>query len=94
MVRHRHHRAIAAAGAKFLQQFRLFFRYHQSAEAKVIVLGWVNDDTTLRAYESSSDAYAMFRKMINRGNPPNSWSALLTTASADFGEATADACHS
>jgi toxin YhaV len=69
--------------AKFLQQFRLFFRYHQSAETKVIVLAWVNDDTTLRAYESPSDAYAVFRKMLNRGNPPDSWSDLLATASAD-----------
>ena len=70
--------------AKFLQQFRLFFRYHQSTETKVIVLAWVNDDTTLRAYESSSDAYAVFRKMLNRGNLPDSWSDLLATASADW----------
>ena len=49
----------------------------------MIVLAWVNDDTTLRAYESPSDAYAVFRKMLNRGNPPDSWSDLLATASAD-----------
>jgi 6-phosphofructokinase 1 len=30
--------------AKFLQQFRLFFRYQQSAGAKIIVLAWVNDE--------------------------------------------------
>jgi len=36
--------------AKFLQQFRLFFRSRQSEGAKVIVLAWVNDDSTLRAY--------------------------------------------
>jgi toxin YhaV len=29
---------------KFLQQFRLFFRYQQSADAKIIVLAWVNDE--------------------------------------------------
>ena len=39
--------------AKFLQQFRLFFRYQQSEGAKIIVLAWVNDDSTLRAYELS-----------------------------------------
>ena len=27
--------------AKFLQQFRLFFRYQQSASAKIIVLAWM-----------------------------------------------------
>jgi toxin YhaV len=35
--------------AKFLQQFRLFFRYQQTEGAKIIVLAWVNDDSTLRA---------------------------------------------
>src|SRR5258707_54469 len=42
--------------AKFLQQFRLFFRYQQTEGAKIIVLAWVNDDSTLRAYESANDA--------------------------------------
>ena len=67
--------------AKFLQQFRLFFRYQQSADAKIIVLTWVNDDSTLRAYESASDAYAVFRKMLDRGNPPDTWKELLAAAS-------------
>ena len=65
---------------KFLQQFRLFFRYQQSAGAKIIVFAWVNDDSTLRAYESANDAYAVFRKMLNRGNPPDSWNELLAAA--------------
>jgi toxin YhaV len=69
--------------AKFLQQFRLFFRYRQSEGAKVIVLAWVNDDSTLRAYESANDAYAVFRKMLKRGNPPDTWRELVTAASAD-----------
>jgi toxin YhaV len=67
--------------AKFLQQFRLFFRYQQSGDAKIIVLAWVNDDSTLRAYESGSDAYAVFRKMLDRGNPPDTWKELLAAAS-------------
>jgi toxin YhaV len=67
--------------AKFLQQFRLFFRYQQSADAKIIVLAWVNDDSTLRAYESANDAYAVFGKMLKRGNPPNTWKELLAAAS-------------
>jgi len=39
--------------AKFFQQYRLFFRYH--AQGKVIVLAWVNDEDTKRAYESGDD---------------------------------------
>jgi toxin YhaV len=67
--------------AKFLQQFRLFFRYQQSADAKIIVLAWVNDGSTLRAYESVNDAYAVFRKMLKRGNPPDGWKELVKSAS-------------
>jgi toxin YhaV len=69
--------------AKFLQQFRLFFRYQQSADAKIIVLSWVNDDSTLRAYESANDAYAVFRKMLDRGNPPDTWKELVAVAASD-----------
>lgn len=70
--------------AKFLQQFRLFFRYQRSKTTKVIVLAWVNDDSTLRAYGSATDAYAVFRKMLKQGNPPDDWNALLLeTAEAD-----------
>lgn len=56
--------------AKFLQQFRLFFRYQRSADANIIVLAWVNDELSLRAYESTTDAYAVFRKMLKRGGSP------------------------
>ena len=70
--------------AKFLQQFRLFFRYQQSQTSKIIVLAWVNDDSSLRAYGSATDAYAMFRKMLARGNPPDDWNALLGNAKADI----------
>lgn len=49
---------------KFLQQFRLFFRYQRSSDGGTIILAWVNDDNMLRAYESDTDAYAVFRKML------------------------------
>ena len=68
--------------AKFLQQFRLFFRYQQSAASKIIIFAWVNDDTTLRAYGSATDAYAVFRKMLKQGHPPDDWEALLEAASS------------
>ncbi len=64
--------------AKFFQQYRLFFRYH--AQAKMIVYVWVNDNDTKRAYESSDDAYLVFRKMLESGHPPDSWDQLLKEA--------------
>jgi len=64
--------------AKFFQQYRLFFRYH--AAAKMIVYAWVNDDDTKRAYESSDDAYRVFRKMLESGHPPDDWNQLLSQA--------------
>jgi len=64
--------------AKFFQQYRLFFRYH--AGARVIVYAWVNDDDTKRAYESSDDAYRVFRKMLESGHPPDDWDQLLSKA--------------
>jgi toxin YhaV len=60
-------------------RFRLFFRY--SSSAKVIVFAWVNDENTLRTYGSKSDAYAVFRKMLDGGNPPDVWAALMLAAS-------------
>lgn len=67
--------------AKFFQQYRLFFRYH--APSKVIVLAWVNDEDTLRAYESNDDAYRVFRRMLANGQPPNDWIQLLAEARAE-----------
>lgn len=64
--------------AKFFQQYRLFFRFHSAS--KVIVYAWVNDDNTLRAYESADDAYRVFRKMLDGGNPPDDWNGLLKAA--------------
>lgn len=64
--------------AKFFQQYRLFFRYH--AASKVIVLAWVNDEDTKRAYDSSEDAYRVFRKMLESGHPPDDWSQLIHEA--------------
>jgi toxin YhaV len=67
--------------ATFFQQYRLFFRYH--APSKVIVLAWVNDEDTKRAYESSNDAYRVFRRMLERGHPPDDWNQLLDEARAE-----------
>lgn len=77
-ARHRHWRR-----AKFLQQYRLFYRYRVDGDRKVIVLAWVNDERTLRAYESGSDAYLVFNRMLDRGHPPDDWDMLLREAQQD-----------
>jgi toxin YhaV len=66
--------------AKFFQQYRLFFRYDTTA--KVLVLAWVNDEDTQRAYDSSDDAYRVFQRMLKGGNPPDDWDELLAQAKA------------
>ena len=64
--------------AKFFQQYRLFFRYHQ--KSKIIVFAWVNDEKSKRAYDSKTDAYRVFNKMLKNGNPPDDWNELLESA--------------
>jgi toxin YhaV len=63
-------------------RFRLFFRY--SSSAKIIIYAWVNDANSLRTYGSKSDAYAVFKAMLDKGNPPESWAALMAQ-SAELG---------
>lgn len=60
-------------------RFRLFFRY--DSKSRIIVYAWVNDETTLRTYGAKTDAYAVFRGMLDKGTPPDSWNALLKAAS-------------
>lgn len=70
--------------AKFFQQYRLFFRFH--AESRIIIFAWVNDDTTLRAYVSRTDAYRVFKGMLEDGNPPDDWKALLASVQSASGQ--------
>jgi toxin YhaV len=60
------------------QRFRLFFRYN--ASARIIIFAWVNDADTLRVDGSRSDAYAVFRSMLDKERPPDDWRALLIEA--------------
>jgi toxin YhaV len=60
-------------------RFRLFFRY--DSNAKVIIFAWVNDETTLRTYGGKTDAYMVFKGMLEDGNPPDDWVALHKAAS-------------
>lgn len=73
--------------AKFFQQYRLFFRFH--AESRIIIFAWVNDDTTLRAYDSRTDAYRVFKGILEDGNPPDDWKALLASVQSASGQLSA-----
>jgi toxin YhaV len=67
---HRHWRR-----AKFLQRFRLFFRFDSAS--RIIIYGWVNDENTLRKAGSRSDPYAVFMRRLDAGDPPDRWEDLL-----------------
>ena len=64
--------------AKFHERYRLFFRF--SSKEKVIVYAWVNDENTLRKIGSRTDPYAVFRAMLNVGNPPSTMAELLSVS--------------
>jgi toxin YhaV len=62
--------------AKFNQRYRLFYRF--SSKEKVIVYAWVNDEQTLRKAGSKTDPYAVFRAMLEAGDPPGTMKDLLS----------------
>lgn len=70
---HRHWRR-----AKIGRRFRVFFRY--DTRARTIVFAWVNDEQTLRAAGSTSDSYTVFKRMLERGNPPDDWESLVAAS--------------
>jgi len=70
--------------AKFHQRYRLFFRF--STSDKVIVYVWVNDEFTLRKAGSNTDAYAVFKSMLDAGDPPRTLEGLLKRAKEIQGE--------
>ncbi|MGH7624667.1 MAG: type II toxin-antitoxin system YhaV family toxin [Gemmatimonadaceae bacterium] len=61
-------------------RFRLFFRFHSTH--KIIVYAWLNDDQSLRTRGARTDAYGVFARMLNAGNPPDDWEKLVAAASA------------
>ena len=60
--------------AKFGAQYRIFFRF--DSKAKIIIFGWLNDEESLRAYGSKTDAYAVFAKKLDSATPPTTWTDL------------------
>jgi len=43
----------------------------------VIVYAWLNDDRTLRQEGARTDPYAVFARMLGRGQPPTDWDELV-----------------
>jgi toxin YhaV len=70
---HRHLRR-----AKFLQRFRLFFRFDSAS--RIIIYAWANDENQLRKAGSRNDPYAVFARRLDAGNPPDDWEELLREA--------------
>jgi toxin YhaV len=56
-------------------RFRLFFRF--SSAHRIIVFAWVNDAASLRTFGSKTDAYRVFKAMLDDGNPPEDWQSLM-----------------
>lgn len=61
--------------AKFHQRYRLFYRF--STEHKIIIYAWINGEESLRKAGSKTDPYAVFRAMLEAGDPPGSFAELL-----------------
>jgi len=68
--------------AKF-GRYRLFFRYYAKTKekGKAIVYAWVNDEKTLRKAGNKNDPYAVFVRGLAKGEPPDSFEALIKEAS-------------
>ena len=47
------------------RRYRLFFAF--SDQARVIIFLFLNDDATLRKQGASSDAFAVFARLVDRG---------------------------
>lgn len=59
-------------------RFRLFFRY--DSRSRLIIYAWVNDEHTLRTRGAKTDAYRVFKGMLDKGNPPDDWETLRRAA--------------
>jgi toxin YhaV len=62
--------------AGFYERYRLFYRFR--SDVRMIVYAWVNDIDTMRARDSRTDAYEVFKRMLQAGAPPGDWDELLS----------------
>ena len=66
--------------AKPANRHRLFFRYDR--KSRVIAYAWINGPKQLRAAGSKRDPYVVFAKLLERGEIPDSWEALLKSCNS------------
>jgi len=64
--------------AKFHGRYRLFYPF--SNHPRLIIYVRVNDERSLRNAGAKTDPYAVFRAMLESGDPPNSFAELLRTS--------------
>lgn len=57
-------------------RYRMFFQFNKIPETNVVI-AWINDHNTLRKAGSTSDVYEVFKKMLKRGDVPNTMEELL-----------------
>jgi toxin YhaV len=46
-----------------------------------MIFAWVNDETTLRPFGAKTDAYRVFKGMLEDPNTPDDWVALSKAVS-------------
>ena len=61
-------------------RYRLFFKY--TSEHHKIIYAWLNDETTLRNAGSKTDVYEVFKRMLRRGEVPDSLEDLLNKSNS------------
>ncbi|MGB3292587.1 MAG: type II toxin-antitoxin system YhaV family toxin [Phormidesmis sp.] len=66
--------------AKPASRHRLFFRYDR--KRKIIAYVWINGPTQLRTAGSKRDPYAVFARLLERGEIPDDWPTLLRSCNA------------
>jgi toxin YhaV len=59
---------------------RVFYRF-SSKPVRVIVYAWLNDEATLRKAGAKTDVYAVFQRMLARGEVPSDIDALAKRGS-------------
>jgi len=61
-------------------RYRLFFKF--TSAQRNIIYAWLNNEHTLRKEGAKTDVYEVFKKMLNRGEVPNSIEDLLRGATS------------
>jgi toxin YhaV len=62
-------------------RYRLFFRF-SSQPVRIIIYAWLNDEATLRKAGAKTDVYAVFQRMLMRGEVPSDIEELKKRGSA------------